>query len=200
MSWFWIVLDNHISSTCVSLLTVANINTYDSDGRQNHTPAAMEQWSSASLPLTGGYFYLPTCLFLFLYPKHVLKMSFLIAATLVFFLEEVCLELARAIEAGDTQAASQHASALARQKAVLTIQPSEKNYADGEIRWEVRSVRLKRLSPGHHGWCVWLYVFVTYSSLSVLQFNCSGGGCVIILLCHSESVPLHDCGCTQATG
>uniref|UniRef100_A0A3Q0SMN3 SHANK-associated RH domain interacting protein n=1 Tax=Amphilophus citrinellus TaxID=61819 RepID=A0A3Q0SMN3_AMPCI len=47
--------------------------------------------------------------------------------------EELCLELARAIEAGDTQAASQHASALARQKAVLTIQLSEKNYADGEI-------------------------------------------------------------------
>uniref|UniRef100_A0A3B5B7E9 RanBP-type and C3HC4-type zinc finger-containing protein 1-like n=1 Tax=Stegastes partitus TaxID=144197 RepID=A0A3B5B7E9_9TELE len=46
---------------------------------------------------------------------------------------ELCLELARAIEAGDTQAASQHASALARQKAVLTIQLSEKNYADGEV-------------------------------------------------------------------
>lgn len=52
----------------------------------------------------------------------------------LFVLEELCLELARAIEAGDTQAASQHASALARQKAVLTIQLSEKNYADGEIR------------------------------------------------------------------
>uniref|UniRef100_A0A3P8VKR9 SHANK-associated RH domain interacting protein n=1 Tax=Cynoglossus semilaevis TaxID=244447 RepID=A0A3P8VKR9_CYNSE len=47
--------------------------------------------------------------------------------------KELCLELARAVEAGDTQAASQHASALARQKAVLTIQLSEKNYADGEI-------------------------------------------------------------------
>uniref|UniRef100_A0A4W6D4V3 SHANK-associated RH domain interacting protein n=1 Tax=Lates calcarifer TaxID=8187 RepID=A0A4W6D4V3_LATCA len=82
---------------------VANINTYESDGRQNHAAAAMEQWSSASLPLT----------------------------------EELCLELARAIEAGDTQAASQHASALARQKAVLTIQLSEKNYADGEISLSV---------------------------------------------------------------
>lgn len=49
-------------------------------------------------------------------------------------LEELCLELARAIEAGDTQAASQHASSLARQKAALTIQLSEKSYADGEIR------------------------------------------------------------------
>lgn len=53
---------------------------------------------------------------------------------LFLFLEELCLELARAIEAGDTQAASQHASTLARQKAVLRIQMSEKNYAEGEIR------------------------------------------------------------------
>lgn len=52
------------------------------------------------------------------------------------FSEELCLELSRAVEAGDTQAASQHASALAHQKAALTIQLSEKNYADGEIRWD----------------------------------------------------------------
>ncbi|CAI5641056.1 ranBP-type and C3HC4-type zinc finger-containing protein 1 isoform X1 [Oreochromis niloticus] len=78
---------------------VANVDTYESDGKQNNTAAAKEQWSSASLPLS----------------------------------EELCLELTRAIEAGDTQAASQHASALARQKAALTIQLSEKNYADGEI-------------------------------------------------------------------
>uniref|UniRef100_A0A3B5B5V4 RanBP-type and C3HC4-type zinc finger-containing protein 1-like n=1 Tax=Stegastes partitus TaxID=144197 RepID=A0A3B5B5V4_9TELE len=45
--------------------------------------------------------------------------------------EELCLELARAIEAGDTQAASQHASALARQKAVLTIQLLEGFIDDG---------------------------------------------------------------------
>ncbi|KAM3603731.1 uncharacterized protein V6R79_001275 [Siganus canaliculatus] len=51
--------------------------------------------------------------------------------------EELCLELSRAIEAGDTQAASQHASALARQKVSLTIQLSEKNYADGEISLSV---------------------------------------------------------------
>lgn len=48
--------------------------------------------------------------------------------------EELCLELSRAIEAGDAQAASQHASALARQKAALTVQLSEKNYADREIK------------------------------------------------------------------
>lgn len=54
----------------------------------------------------------------------------------LFFLpvEELCLELSRAIEAGDARAASQHASALARQKAALTVQLSEKNYADGEIK------------------------------------------------------------------
>uniref|UniRef100_A0A3Q3AVM2 SHANK-associated RH domain interacting protein n=1 Tax=Kryptolebias marmoratus TaxID=37003 RepID=A0A3Q3AVM2_KRYMA len=50
---------------------------------------------------------------------------------------ELCLELSRAIEAGDAQAASQHASALARQKVALTIQPSQKNYADGEINLSV---------------------------------------------------------------
>lgn len=48
--------------------------------------------------------------------------------------EELCLELSRAIEAGDAQAASQHASALARQKAALSVQLSEKNYSDGEIK------------------------------------------------------------------
>lgn len=37
-------------------------------------------------------------------------------------------------------------------------------------------------------------------AISVLQFICGGGGCLVILLCHSESVSLHDCGCTQATG
>ncbi|XP_031721259.1 ranBP-type and C3HC4-type zinc finger-containing protein 1 isoform X1 [Anarrhichthys ocellatus] len=51
--------------------------------------------------------------------------------------EELCLELARAIEAGDTQAASQHASALARQKAALAIQLSEKSYAEGALSLSV---------------------------------------------------------------
>uniref|UniRef100_A0A665VZS2 SHANK-associated RH domain interacting protein n=1 Tax=Echeneis naucrates TaxID=173247 RepID=A0A665VZS2_ECHNA len=35
--------------------------------------------------------------------------------------KELCLELTRAIEAGDTQAASQHASALARQKSLAVL-------------------------------------------------------------------------------
>ncbi|CAG5896645.1 unnamed protein product [Menidia menidia] len=51
--------------------------------------------------------------------------------------EELCLELAKAIEAGDARAASQHASALARQKAALTIQLAQKNYADAEISLSV---------------------------------------------------------------
>uniref|UniRef100_A0A3Q4H340 SHANK-associated RH domain interacting protein n=1 Tax=Neolamprologus brichardi TaxID=32507 RepID=A0A3Q4H340_NEOBR len=70
-----------------------------------------------------------------LYSQCGLIMSRLIAV--LCFSEELCLELTRAIEAGDTQAASQHASALARQKAALTIQLSEKNYADGEISLSV---------------------------------------------------------------
>ncbi|KAG7259109.1 hypothetical protein CRUP_014733 [Coryphaenoides rupestris] len=64
---------------------LANITAHELDDRRLHTAAAIEQWSTASLPLT----------------------------------EELCLELTRAIEAGDTQSASQHASSLARQKASL---------------------------------------------------------------------------------
>ncbi|CAL8325601.1 unnamed protein product [Arctogadus glacialis] len=82
---------------------VANITAHELDDRRLHTAAAIEQWSSASLPLT----------------------------------EELCLELTRAIEAGDPQSASQHASSLARQKASLSIQLSEKSYADGEISLSV---------------------------------------------------------------
>lgn len=39
----------------VSPLTVANINTCETDGKHNSTAAATQQWSSASLPLTGGF-------------------------------------------------------------------------------------------------------------------------------------------------
>lgn len=48
--------------------------------------------------------------------------------------EELCAELARAIEAGDTQAAVQHATSLAHQQMALTIQPAPKDSEDGEIR------------------------------------------------------------------
>ncbi|XP_049603960.1 ranBP-type and C3HC4-type zinc finger-containing protein 1 [Syngnathus scovelli] len=51
--------------------------------------------------------------------------------------EELCLELVKAVEAGDAQAAAHHASALARHKAALSIQPAEKNYASGEISLSV---------------------------------------------------------------
>lgn len=122
-----------------SLLTVANINTYESDGRQANTTAAMEQWSSASLPLTGGYMSIYRHAFSPVLSRTLKTVTY---DCRLFLSEELCLELARAIEAGDTQAASQHASALARQKAVLTIQLSEKNYADGEIRWGLKSVGL----------------------------------------------------------
>lgn len=120
----------------ISPLTVANVDTYESDSKQNNTAVVKEQWSSASLPLSGEHPCLSPCFLFFLslslYSQCGLIMSRLIAV--LCFSEELCLELTRAIEAGDTQAASQHASALARQKAALTIQLSEKNYADGEIR------------------------------------------------------------------
>ncbi|XP_036452373.1 ranBP-type and C3HC4-type zinc finger-containing protein 1 [Colossoma macropomum] len=47
--------------------------------------------------------------------------------------EELCADLARAIEAGDAQAAVQHATTLAHHQMSLTIQPAPKNFEDGEI-------------------------------------------------------------------
>ncbi|XP_036378467.1 ranBP-type and C3HC4-type zinc finger-containing protein 1 isoform X2 [Megalops cyprinoides] len=47
--------------------------------------------------------------------------------------EDLCIELTRAIEAGDSRAASQFAVNLARQQVALKIQPSEKSYMDSEI-------------------------------------------------------------------
>lgn len=48
--------------------------------------------------------------------------------------EETCIELTRAIEAGDLQAASVFAATLARQHAALKIQPSARAYDDTEIK------------------------------------------------------------------
>lgn len=48
--------------------------------------------------------------------------------------EETCIELTRAIEAGDMQSASVFAATLARQHAILKIQPSAKDNEDSEIR------------------------------------------------------------------
>lgn len=116
---------------------------------------------------------------------------------LLCLLEELCLELSRAIEAGDTQAASQHASALARQKVALTVQLSEKNYADGAIRWEINSVQgLFKVAMSDNNF----RVHVAHDGMFLLQFICCSGGCFVLCVCHSQSLSLHDCGCTQATG
>lgn len=52
----------------------------------------------------------------------------------VIFVEELCAELARAIKAGDAQAAMQHATSLAHQQMALTIQSAQKDSEDDEIR------------------------------------------------------------------
>lgn len=49
-------------------------------------------------------------------------------------IEDTCIELTRAIEAGDTQSASDFAATLARQRAALKIQPSAKDYEDTETK------------------------------------------------------------------
>ncbi|KAL6097949.1 uncharacterized protein ACO6RY_13366 [Pungitius sinensis] len=51
--------------------------------------------------------------------------------------EDTCIELTRAIEAGDVQSASDLAATLARQCAALKIQPSAKDYEDTEINLAV---------------------------------------------------------------
>lgn len=48
--------------------------------------------------------------------------------------EETCIDLTRAIEAGDMQSASVFAATLARQHAVLKIQPSTRGYEDTEVK------------------------------------------------------------------
>uniref|UniRef100_A0A3B3XYK9 RanBP2-type domain-containing protein n=1 Tax=Poecilia mexicana TaxID=48701 RepID=A0A3B3XYK9_9TELE len=76
--------------------------------------------------------------------------------------EELCSELSKVIEAGDIQAAAQHASALARQKATLTIQPSQKNYTDGEISLSVV------VEDASSSCCVTVIVF-PYMSVATLK-------------------------------
>lgn len=48
--------------------------------------------------------------------------------------EDTCIELTRAIEAGDAQSASVFAATLARQCATLKIQPSARDYEHTEIK------------------------------------------------------------------
>lgn len=114
------------------------MNVHESDGRQTAAaaavaPAATDQWSSASLPLTGERLSLLLLRLFHLPAAHPRTVNHLAPPPPLFVLEELCLELARAIEAGDAQAASQHATALARQKAALTVQLAEKSYAQEEI-------------------------------------------------------------------
>uniref|UniRef100_A0AAR2JTL9 RanBP2-type domain-containing protein n=1 Tax=Pygocentrus nattereri TaxID=42514 RepID=A0AAR2JTL9_PYGNA len=59
--------------------------------------------------------------------------------------QELCADLARAIEAGDAQTAVQHATTLAHHQISLTIQPALKNFEDGEISCAVH--RKKTCSP-----------------------------------------------------
>ncbi|XP_071270545.1 ranBP-type and C3HC4-type zinc finger-containing protein 1-like isoform X2 [Salvelinus alpinus] len=49
----------------------------------------------------------------------------------------MCADLTRVIEAGDIQAASIYAAALAHQQAGLKIQPSERSYGDTEVSLSV---------------------------------------------------------------
>ncbi|XP_072234192.1 ranBP-type and C3HC4-type zinc finger-containing protein 1 isoform X1 [Leuresthes tenuis] len=51
--------------------------------------------------------------------------------------EQACIELTRAIEAGDMQSASAFAATLARQHAALQIRPSAKDYEDTETKLAV---------------------------------------------------------------
>ncbi|KAM7370000.1 hypothetical protein PAMP_011287 [Pampus punctatissimus] len=51
--------------------------------------------------------------------------------------EDTCIELTRAIEAGDIQSASVFATTLARQRAALKIQPSVRDHEDTEINLAV---------------------------------------------------------------
>lgn len=49
-------------------------------------------------------------------------------------IEETCIDLSQAIEAGDMQSASVLAATLARQHVALQIQASARDYEDDEIR------------------------------------------------------------------
>lgn len=51
--------------------------------------------------------------------------------------EDLCIELAKAIEAGDTSSAIQHATTLAQQQLSLSIQPSQNHYESEEINLAV---------------------------------------------------------------
>ncbi|PWA25429.1 hypothetical protein CCH79_00005372 [Gambusia affinis] len=125
---------------------VANINACESDGKHD-SEAAVDQRSSASLTLCGE--------------SVALRLAVSVARS-GLWKQELCSELSKVIEAGDIQAASQHASALARQKAMLTIQLSQKNYTDGEISLSVV------VEDASSSCCVTVVVF-PYMSVATLK-------------------------------
>lgn len=68
-------------------------------------------------------------------PLHTLVCIFTCVCTCVCLsIEETCIELSHAIEAGDMQSASVLAATLARQHVALRIQTSARDYEDNEIR------------------------------------------------------------------
>ncbi|XP_017283862.1 ranBP-type and C3HC4-type zinc finger-containing protein 1 [Kryptolebias marmoratus] len=77
--------------------------------------------------------------------------------------EDACIELSRAIEAGDAQSSSVFAAALARQNAVLKIQPSAKDYEDTEINLAVV------VEDSSSSCCVTVKVFPLMTTASLKQ-------------------------------
>lgn len=65
---------------------------------------------------------------------HLISWALCHCASLLPAVEELCIELSRAIETGDTHAAVRYASDLARQQIALTIQPALRDAEDREIR------------------------------------------------------------------
>ncbi|XP_037550183.1 ranBP-type and C3HC4-type zinc finger-containing protein 1 [Nematolebias whitei] len=77
--------------------------------------------------------------------------------------EDACIELSRAIEAGDVQSSSVFATALARQRAALKIQPSAKDYEDTEISLAVV------VEDSSSSCCVTVKVFPLMTTASLKQ-------------------------------
>lgn len=109
-------------------------------------------------------------------------------------IEETCIELSHAIEAGDMQSASAFAATLAQQHATLKIQPSPRDYEDNEIRcgsWFYGTL--------HKG--VWSHVNKHCDPLPCIwQPGSCSWGFFVILLCHREGFSTHDHCSSETTG
>ncbi|XP_054862846.1 ranBP-type and C3HC4-type zinc finger-containing protein 1 isoform X1 [Amphiprion ocellaris] len=77
--------------------------------------------------------------------------------------EDTCIELTKAIEAGDLQSASVFAAALARQHVALKIQPSSNDYEDTEINLTVA------VEDSSSSCCVTVKVFPHMTTASLKQ-------------------------------